>query len=155
MIEKKNWKRNLPMYVFGRIELSVSLAVSLWQCSPQIALNRSTCFLWMGKIGPIYIFTHRYWSQQVFLFSKWHLPKAHRNFHPDQSTIRSWTSFIFAPFCPAFWGRAASPQGRYFIFHCTLHWCRSAQDLLGQDLDIRFHLLILWRRWMLRFWTNW
>ena len=51
------------------VELSVSLAVSLWQCSPQIALNRSTCFLWMGKIGPIYIFTHRYWSQQVFLFS--------------------------------------------------------------------------------------
>ena len=65
---QSDWKRNLPMYVFGRIELSVSLAVSLWQCSPQIALNRSTCFLWMDKIGSIYIFSHRYWSQQVFLF---------------------------------------------------------------------------------------
>ena len=65
----------------------------------------------------------------------------HRNFHPDQSTIRSCsTSFIFAPFCPAFWGRAASPQGRSFIFHCTVLWCRSAQDQLSQELDIMFHL---------------
>ena len=66
--QSEQLKKKPPHYVFGRIELSVSLAVSLWQCSPQIALNRSTCFLWMGKIGPIYIFTHRYWSQQVFLF---------------------------------------------------------------------------------------
>ena len=118
---QSDWKRNLPMYVFGRIELSVSLAVSLWQCSPQIALNRSTCFLWMGKIGPIYIFTHRYWSQQVFLFSKWHLPKALSQKLPSRPIHHQILQHVLhiCAFLPSFLGSGCLTAGT--IFHISLH----------------------------------
>ena len=117
----KATKRNLPMCVFGRIELSVSLAVSLWQCSPQIALNRSTCFLWMGKIGPIYIFTHRYWSQQVFLFSKWHLPKALSQKLPSRPIHHQILQHVLhiCAFLPSFLGSGCLTAGT--IFHISLH----------------------------------
>ena len=101
-------------------QLSVSLAVSLWQCSPQIALNRSTCFLWMGKIGPIYIFTHRYWSQQVFLFSKRHLPKALSQkllFRPINHEILH--VLHICAFLSCFLGSGCLTAGT--IFHISLH----------------------------------